>query len=324
MVGNEQLPTIGEALANWLGVQLPSIPLPQTLKNLDKAIAKVVLASGENIEARIRKNTSRTEAKGTIEIEGMFRTEEERRKLENKLSTTRAAIEEIEANSNSEDAKAEIDDDWLNLFARLSEDKSSEDLRRLFGKVLAGEIKRPGSFSLRTIQLLATTSKQDLDLISKFLGYAINDALVPFKDAVHREIRDIDRLAMEELRIAGHPARIGGMTQNLDVKPRQSHLVRASGTLGVIVGNATDVSIKFRIEGQALTSSARELIPIANSPPAGKDFVQELARDIYNQIRGADRAREMDDGQITVVIANYFPAGDNIWNYQIIEMLSNT
>jgi hypothetical protein len=48
-----QLPTIREAISNWLGVQLPLIPMPQTLKNIDKAVAKLVLAGGENLEARI-------------------------------------------------------------------------------------------------------------------------------------------------------------------------------------------------------------------------------------------------------------------------------
>jgi hypothetical protein len=41
MSNDDELPTLGEALGAWLGVKLPSIPLPQTIRNLDKAIGKV-------------------------------------------------------------------------------------------------------------------------------------------------------------------------------------------------------------------------------------------------------------------------------------------
>src|SRR5882762_4353288 len=90
-----ELPTLRDLIAQWLGFQLPTIPLPQTVRNLDKAIAKIVLAGGENVEARIRANTSKEKAMGKINVEEFVRTEEEKRKIENKISTTKIAIGEI-------------------------------------------------------------------------------------------------------------------------------------------------------------------------------------------------------------------------------------
>jgi hypothetical protein len=43
MPEGDELPTIGELVSNWLGVQLPAIPMKQTLKNFDKALSKIVL-----------------------------------------------------------------------------------------------------------------------------------------------------------------------------------------------------------------------------------------------------------------------------------------
>src|SRR5262249_33357498 len=134
MTGGEELPTLKEAIEQWLGIQLPAIHLPQTLKNTDKAIAKIVLASRENLGARIRQSTSKTKARGKIEIEGMYRTADEKRKLENRIGTTKAAIEDLVSNPGKADASSEIEDDWLNLFVRISEDKSSEELQQLFGR----------------------------------------------------------------------------------------------------------------------------------------------------------------------------------------------
>jgi hypothetical protein len=61
---NKPLPTLSDWIANWLGFQLPAIPMPQTIRNLDKAVGKILLAAGENAEARIRSNTGKAKAKG--------------------------------------------------------------------------------------------------------------------------------------------------------------------------------------------------------------------------------------------------------------------
>jgi Protein of unknown function (DUF2806) len=314
LVENGELPTIREAISAWLGVQLPSLPpLPQTLKNLDKAIGKIVLASGENLEARIRSNTGRTKARGKINVEGMFRTEEERRKLENRVAATQAALEDIQANPAAADAQAEIQDDWLNLFARLAEDKSSDDLRRLFGKVLAGEIKKPGSFSLRTIQILATVSKEELAFVSDFLSHAINASIVPFVQGGPTYAR---QLLMEELGIAGHPAHIGGSAKSINVLPQQHSFATASHR-GILVQNLSAKEVSAEISGQALTASARELLPISNSPATDLEFLKTVASQVYSQLRGS-LSPDMDAGLISVHIVATTPIDSERYNYQII------
>jgi hypothetical protein len=181
--GEGGLPTLSDWIASWLGFQLPSIPMPQTIKNLDKAVGKILLAAGENAEARIKANTGKAKAHGKIEVDGLYRTAEEKRKIENRAAVVQVAVDQINnesAKPGSEDAKADVDDDWLNLFARLAEDKSSDELKGLFGRILAGEIRSPGAFSLRTIQFLSTLSKEDATEISNFLSFAIGGRLSHF------------------------------------------------------------------------------------------------------------------------------------------------
>jgi hypothetical protein len=206
MPDNNELPTLGQLISNWLGVRLPTVALPQTLKNIDKAIGKIILAGGQNLEARIKGNTAKSRATNKINVDGLFRTEEEKRKLENRAATTRVALEDIDANPTTVDASAEIDDDWLNLFVRLCEDKSSEELQQLFGRILSGEIRRPGSFSLRTVQLMSTISKQDAGALSTLLSYALNGEILPFEKGENDKPTEEERLLLEELGIAGHPS----------------------------------------------------------------------------------------------------------------------
>jgi hypothetical protein len=259
------------------------------------------LAAGENLEARIRGNTGRTKARGKIDVDGMFRTEEEKRKLENRAAAVSAALEDIRENPGSTDAQAEIEDDWLNLFARLTEEKSSEELRCLFGKILAGEIKKPGSFSLRTIQVLATLSKDEATQVSDFLSYAINAMVVPCQP---NGPTDGLRILMEELGIAGHPSQIGGVQLTSTIRPGAHGLYLASH-LGILINNNSEREVGVAIPGQVLTASARELAPIANSPPTDIEFLKKVASDIYSNLRG-DFGDEMDAGLLAIhVVATH-------------------
>jgi Protein of unknown function (DUF2806) len=49
----------------------------------------------------------------------------------------------------------QVDDDWLNVFERYAEDASSERLRDTWARVLAGEIRKPKSFSLITLRFIS-------------------------------------------------------------------------------------------------------------------------------------------------------------------------
>ena len=49
-----------------------------------------------------------------------------------------------------------IDDDWLNAFETEARLKSTEEVQAFFGKVLAWEIRKPGSYSTRAIKILGS------------------------------------------------------------------------------------------------------------------------------------------------------------------------
>ena len=47
-----------------------------------------------------------------------------------------------------------VEEDWTTRFFNIVEDISDEEMQRLWGKILAGEVKQPKSYSLRTLELL--------------------------------------------------------------------------------------------------------------------------------------------------------------------------
>lgn len=80
----------------------------------------------------------------------------------NKVKVAQLAVEDLSENTVDQDAPAdeqeetaEVDLDWLNHFGSHAEKVSSERMQLLWAKVLAGEIRRPGAFSLSTLRLLS-------------------------------------------------------------------------------------------------------------------------------------------------------------------------
>ena len=58
------------------------------------------------------------------------------------------------SDSGSEVGEKIISDDFLNSFEEEARHKSSEEMQLYFGRILAGEIRKPGAFSIRTLKVL--------------------------------------------------------------------------------------------------------------------------------------------------------------------------
>jgi hypothetical protein len=107
-----------------------------------KAEAHIIDASGAYVGSHITDGSALTER--ALE----FAFGDSVLKQSNREKIARLALEDFTAQTDTQaaDAATEIDDDWLNVFVRLAEDKTSEELQQLFGRILAGEIRKPGSF----------------------------------------------------------------------------------------------------------------------------------------------------------------------------------
>jgi uncharacterized protein DUF2806 len=85
------------------------------------------------------------------------------RKQQNREEVLRHAAEELAQSPLQQDAVTQqqtvtaesLDDEWLNHLARHAENVSTERMRNLFGRILAGEIRRPGSYSMFTMDFLS-------------------------------------------------------------------------------------------------------------------------------------------------------------------------
>lgn len=83
-------------------------------------------------------------------------------------------LTESEKLSETESTIQDISEDWLNEFENLARLKSSEEMKFVFGKILSGEIMQPGSFSIKTVKLIAQLDNEAAKLFQIFCSNSIS------------------------------------------------------------------------------------------------------------------------------------------------------
>jgi hypothetical protein len=170
-----------------------------------------------------------------------------------------------------EDAKPEdIDEDWLANFTDKCRLISNEEMQKLWGQILAGEANKPGAFSTRTVNFLATlTQKEALNfrLLCSYnwsLGYSYPVPLI-FDDEdplpiSYQELHHLNDIGLIEL----EPSRKGYAfrEEKLSFHYGKSIIDVEWGTLGGDMLATTTRRPNIRIGVVKLTQIGNELASI--------------------------------------------------------------
>lgn len=68
-----------------------------------------------------------------------------------------------------------VDHDWTAAFFGDIQDVSSERMQQIWAKILAGEVERPGTTSIRALSILKTMSQRDAQLFQSVTPFVIED-----------------------------------------------------------------------------------------------------------------------------------------------------
>jgi hypothetical protein len=90
----------------------------------------------------------------------------------NKDAVALKTIETLQADPPPEDSDGPSED-WLAKFERYAEDASSDQLRTLFEKLLAGEIRKPGDVSPITLHFVSMLDQKTATLIQRVFPYTV-------------------------------------------------------------------------------------------------------------------------------------------------------
>ena len=118
------------------------------------------------------------------------------------LALPQAAAEQSAVGSSVSDADPpELDKDWISIFSSYAEHASSERLRDLWGRILAGEVRKPGSFAPTTLRVIAET---DAEIAREFQevyrlsvnGYSLRPE--PFEGAILETFAFLEQVGLAQ------------------------------------------------------------------------------------------------------------------------------
>lgn len=158
----------------------------------------------EEAKAKAIAEGKESEAETYIRIKErlLFRENEKQNNIDN---ISEIAAEQLAQEETVSDKP--VGNDWTKRFFNYVEDISDEEMQLLWGRILAGEIKSPESYSLRTLELLKNLSKKEAETFMKFASLAVScdnaSFILNFKNEKLLEekykLTFNDRLLLEEL-----------------------------------------------------------------------------------------------------------------------------
>jgi len=172
-----------------------------------------------------------------------------------KFNNAKAVIEYAANNfSEGEQVSSEpVSQSWLNRFFDIVENISEEDVQEIWGKILAGEVKQPKSYSLRTLEVLQHLTQEDAKLFIQSLNCYIANGFICVEDFV---------LSLNErLRLLDCGLIYGeDLVKEWMVNPHGELLVKIDDDFYFELINATDKMVRCHCNVRKITTSGLELM----------------------------------------------------------------
>jgi hypothetical protein len=149
----------------------------------------------------------------------------------------------------------DLDEDWLNTFERFAEDASTERLQKLWGRVLAGEIKSKGTYSKRTLRFIAELDNQAASSCQEVARHLIGD-FIP-RRAEYNEGPVFQALfEVQQLGLLDGATGIGGLSKHFTLSGAGTSLIHGR-TLCLLLEGAPGTKMEF--SAAVLTGTGREV-----------------------------------------------------------------
>jgi uncharacterized repeat protein (TIGR03899 family) len=189
---------------------------------------------------------------------------QELKKEGNINNTLNFTMKELESENEVSDEK--VDEDWINRFFNTIENISNEQLQQLWAKILAGEIKQPNSYSLRTLDLLKNLSFKEAELFSKIGQLAINsNNKMYFIIADDSMLLDKFNISFDEILQLKNLVLIHSNTLDITIgltnKVTNSHLIYAQNVIKIV---RSETAPLITIPIYDFTDIGKELLSLVN------------------------------------------------------------
>jgi hypothetical protein len=178
-----------------------------------------------------------------------------------------------------------ISDDWLNAFENEASQMSSQQMQLLFGKILAGEIRKPASYSIKAVKLMAQLDNRAASLFRLLCSLSVSLRLPNFNLVLDARVVSMGNAGQNSLQSYGlgfdalnilqeYGLIIADYNSMMDYKTSVAHggrviipILYQNMPYGLIPKTATPQPRALNISGVALSQVGKELLSIVDIVP---------------------------------------------------------
>lgn len=176
-----------------------------------------------------------------------------------------------------------MDSDWTIRFFNSVEDVSSEEMQNLWARVLAGEVKQPGSFALRTLETLHNMTKSEAEVFNEICHHVLitDGKMIIFNDNAMMKTRGILYgyiIQMEECGLMNSDNQVA-VTSTIDNSLR---MIARNDSMILFGRTKTDTITEIKMPAYILTIAGSELARIIGVSTPDEELMS-VAREIQKR-----------------------------------------
>lgn len=218
--------------------------------------------------------------------------------IESVLEVAAAEIEQV--TDSSDDS---VDEDWITRFFNIVKDINSTEMQYVWGKILAGEIAKPGQFSVRTLETIRNLSQLEAATFQKILplimSYGGQSFVASDKELLQEfDVYYADLLLLQEC---------GLINLELSNNPKVSNAKNGflySNTLLMQFWGYTCEEKKITFGVHILTSAGKELYKILTHI-GNKSYAIKWAESIFNKNKNVVKINLYDVQSVSDTAVNH-------------------
>lgn len=283
-----------EKLIETVAGAIGKIYEPIHITRMSKARAEEVKLLGEAIDCM--KHLPVKYDAGDVVIDGMDCSELAKRaqcrvslqelKRQNNIDhVVRYAAEEL--CDKDEIESQPVDPDWVARFFNSASDIGSDEMRQIWGKILAGEVNKPGSFSLRTLDVVRNMNQQDAELFTKIAPFLVfsrsGEKIISSSNELLAKygVSYGDIMTLDECGLINSSGNLSINFKLIEGQPSLLYTSERAAVLHGLIDKITEVS--FGVHN--LTAAGKELLSIASFVP-DNDYFIDFAKHIESRNKG--------------------------------------
>ena len=196
-----------------------------------------------------------------------------RKRLANARAVLEAAADEL---GDREVDDHEPDPDWTARFFDHVQDVSSEDMQKIWARILAGEVESPGRTSLRTLDTLKNMRQLDAEIFKGICNLVIQQDCVFFDESYLKNFDALSYSKLIHLQDCGLVIIQSFLTRQINLGENKERALAYQNSALLIAGDQEAPEV-LGIPVALLTTAGRELFQIVECTPHWK-YLQTFSK----------------------------------------------